>query len=65
VTLDELARARLEGARRAGRIFVEELELEAIENGLRLAFRLPKGSYATTLLREFTKNDCALDDDED
>jgi tRNA pseudouridine13 synthase len=65
VTLDELARARLEGARRAGRIFVEELELEAIENGLRFAFRLPKGSYATTLLREFTKNDCALDDDED
>jgi tRNA pseudouridine13 synthase len=64
VTLDDLSRARLEGTRRAGRIFVEELELEAVENGLRLAFRLPKGSYATTLLREFTKNDCALDEEE-
>lgn len=65
VRLEELSRARLEGTRRAGRIFVEDLSIEEIENGLSLAFRLPKGSYATTVLREFTKNAVRVDDDEE
>jgi tRNA pseudouridine13 synthase len=50
-------RGETEGARRAYRVrFVpEEVALDA--NGLLLAFELPKGSYATVLLREVMKEE--------
>ncbi len=60
-----LARARLEGTRRAGRIFVEDLAIEPLEGALRVSFRLPKGSYATTVLRELTKDGASALDGED
>lgn len=52
-----LARAGLPGTRRAAWIWVEELELESSAEGLWVGFRLPKGSYATSVLRELTKRD--------
>lgn len=58
----ELAAARLAGTRRAGRIFVDDLTLAAGVGALQLAFRLPKGSYATIVLREFTKDDTPLEE---
>lgn len=55
VTWDELERSRLLGSRRAARILVKELTVEAVPAGVWLRFQLPKGSYATVLVREFTR----------
>ena len=56
VTMADLARGggETEGTRRAGRIPVA-IELDAIEDGYRATFELPKGSYATVVMRELTK----------
>lgn len=52
-----MPRLKLEGGRRPYRVRVEDLawELEGVD--LRVQFFLPKGSYATTVLRELTKNE--------
>lgn len=65
VTTSMLSKARLEGTRRAGRIFVDDIAIEVSDDGLRLAFQLPKGSYATNVLREFMKSDVALVDEDE
>ncbi len=66
---ETLARARIEGTRRAGRIFVEDLVVESAEDAegvLRVSFRLPKGSYATMVLRELMKDGAtSIDADEE
>ena len=47
-----LIRSRVPGARRAARIKVTDLRIEQLEgNRIALSFTLPKGSYATTLLK--------------
>jgi tRNA pseudouridine13 synthase len=43
-----------EGTRRAGR-FPVALALDAVEGGYRAAFELPKGCYATVVMRELMK----------
>jgi tRNA pseudouridine13 synthase len=53
--LQAFARSRLDGSRRAARLFVDDLAVEAEGSGLRLRFSLPKGAFATTLLREMMK----------
>jgi tRNA pseudouridine13 synthase len=50
-----LARAHLPGTRRAAWIYPRALALEAVPEGLWVGFELPKGSYATVVLREFTR----------
>ena len=50
------------GARRPLVIRVDDLQIAADPAGLRFRFTLPSGVYATTLLREFMKNDAALAD---
>jgi tRNA pseudouridine13 synthase len=57
VTWEELERSRLVGSRRAARVFPADTAVEDDAHGLRLCFRLPKGSYATVLLREVTRGD--------
>lgn len=64
VTHEQLSRARLEGTRRAGRIFVDSLRVDRADADLLLSFGLSKGSYATVVLREFTKHDVDLAEDE-
>lgn len=49
----------LTGARRPLVIRVDHLHIAADPAGLRFRFTLPSGVYATTLLREFMKNDAA------
>jgi tRNA pseudouridine13 synthase len=44
-----------EGLRRAGRIFLKDLSIEKTEEGIKICFALPKGSFATIVLREFMK----------
>lgn len=52
-------KAHTEGTRRMGRLLAAELEVTGHLQGLQLSFVLPKGAFATTLLREFMKEDPA------
>ncbi len=64
--LDEraLGRAKLPGTRRPGRLFLPDLAIRKPDfHGLEFEFSLPKGAYATTVLREFMKIDADLPDD--
>ncbi len=38
---------------------IDDLGIEPVADGLRFRFRLPKGAYATTLLREFMRTQAA------
>jgi len=55
LTPDMLGRAWLEGSRRAARLFPWRLALDPHPEGLSIELALPKGAYATTVLREFIK----------
>jgi len=50
-------RCHLDGARRPLRVPVREISWRREGEDLALSFFLPKGAYATTLLREIMKND--------
>jgi tRNA pseudouridine13 synthase len=60
VTTEILRRARLDGSRRPARLFLNDLSIGSHPEGLLFTFTLPKGAYATTLLREFMKTEVAL-----
>jgi tRNA pseudouridine13 synthase len=47
----------VQGTRRHNIVYVDDLEAVVEPEGLRLAFTLPAGSYATVLLRELTRSD--------
>ncbi|MDY6852753.1 MAG: tRNA pseudouridine(13) synthase TruD, partial [Thermodesulfobacteriota bacterium] len=57
VTAGMLGRARADGSRRTARIFPAGLDIRPHDLGLILTFALPKGAYATTLLRELMKTE--------
>jgi tRNA pseudouridine13 synthase len=50
-----LKRARLNGSRRPARLLVDDLQIVSHPEGLLFSFSLPKGAYATIVLREFLK----------
>jgi Uncharacterized conserved protein len=50
----EAARAGV-GDRRLGRLLIPDLAVAEVENGLAFSFALPKGAYATSVMREFIK----------
>ncbi len=52
------------GDRRITRILVSDTNLETVEGGYWLSFLLPKGSFATVVLREVMKVDVDATDDE-
>jgi tRNA pseudouridine13 synthase len=54
-TLSRLG-ALAEGTRRVARIRPAETQVDADEQGVQLAFALPKGAYATVILRELLKD---------
>ncbi|MFH1135773.1 MAG: tRNA pseudouridine(13) synthase TruD [Pseudomonadota bacterium] len=60
VTESMFKKNRLEGSRRPGRLHLPGLEISEHPQGLLLQFVLPKGAYATTLVREITKNETML-----
>ena len=64
VTEAMLKKARLEGSRRPGSLHIANLDISTSPRGLLLRFALPKGSYATTLIREITKNDASAPDED-
>ena len=57
VGLDQLAKARLMGSRRPGIVRLDDIGIEATDEGLVFTFNLPKGGYATVLLDEFMKTE--------
>lgn len=57
LTLEQLGKARLTGTRRMGRLLFPDLEARTGAQGLELSFSLPKGAFATTVLREIMKID--------
>ena len=56
ITNEQFRELRAKGTRRPGRL-VPGITVSASDDGLRLRFELPKGGFATTVLREFMKND--------
>jgi tRNA pseudouridine13 synthase len=66
ITLEDFARGggEAEGTRRAARI-PAAIELEAVEGGYLARFELPKGNYATVVMRELMKAEGALPEDAD
>lgn len=65
VTLADLARARLDGTRRAAWVRPRACTLAEAAEGLWLGFELPKGSYATVVLREVQKLESCAEDVEE
>jgi tRNA pseudouridine13 synthase len=67
LTVEDFGKVRVNGTRRLGRLLIDDLTVEAMEDGMLFRFSLPKGAYATTVMREFMKNDgeaaFAVDDD--
>ncbi len=55
ITPEMLDRAHLDGSRRRARLVLDDLHVESHPDGLLFIFTLPKGSYATTVLREVMK----------
>jgi len=55
ISWEDLLGAKLNGTRRQG-IIIPVIYAEKEEDGIRLRFTLPKGAYATVVLREFMKD---------
>ena len=53
--MDSLAKAKMMGTRRLGRILPDDLTVVQTEAGIVVQFSLPKGAFATTVLREIMK----------
>jgi tRNA pseudouridine13 synthase len=65
ITLAGFARGggEAEGTRRAARLPIP-IALEPVEDGYRARFELPKGGYATVVMRELMKGDAELPEEE-
>ena len=61
VTMAHFEAARMEGTRRLGRLLLPDCTVEKNETlqGLTISFSLPKGAFATTILRELMKVEVA------
>lgn len=57
ISIDNYKKQKVIGARRSAKMFIHDMKIVPEENGLWFKFSLPKGSYATSVMREFMKND--------
>ncbi len=60
LTAVDFAKARTQGARRPARLWLADMALSAGDESLQVDFSLPKGAYATIVLRELTKAETNL-----
>lgn len=70
IELGAFRRAKLDGTRRSARVALDEMQLTGLADALLLELTLPKGSYATQVVRELLKPEdpralSAVDLDED
>ena len=56
ISEDDLKSVKLQGTRRSAKVFPVDMKVEQGQEGIILSFSMPAGSYATVVLREFTKN---------
>ncbi len=56
VTEKMLKKSRLSGSRRLARLLVKDIKVSSLQDDAVFEFSLPKGAYATTLLRELMKS---------
>ena len=56
-TLEEFRAVHVEGTRRMGRLLLHELSVEPTVGGYVTKFFLPKGAFATTVMRELMKQE--------
>lgn len=61
---EDWRRNHVDGNRRPGKLFLQPIELQLDPRGFTLRFFLPKGAYATILLREVMKTELAPLEDE-
>ena len=59
---DRVQKLKAPGSRRPAVIWIDAIGIEPSPDGLVVSFRLPSGSYATTVMREFTGADAASTD---
>ncbi len=59
ITLEVFAQRHVEGTRRLGRLLIPDLTVTPAGDGLEISFMLPKGGFATTVMRELMKVDDA------
>lgn len=57
VDMKQFENMKVEGTRRLGRVLIKEIDIKEEKGNLVLSFFLPKGAFATTILREFMKKD--------
>ncbi|MEM3501812.1 MAG: tRNA pseudouridine(13) synthase TruD [Candidatus Bathyarchaeia archaeon] len=57
VTLDMFDQVKVEGTRRLGRLSLHDLQVEIEGSNLVVSFTLPKGAFATSVLREIMKTE--------
>ncbi len=55
LTLEDFRRFRSPGSRRQAILKLTDLYITEVDDGLCFTFTLPSGAYATTVLREFTR----------
>ena len=57
IDISEYKKSKLFGTRREARIFPKDFTFKSVEKGIQFSFSLSAGCYATSVLREFMKND--------
>ena len=60
ITLQQLDSLKIKGTRRIGRLLVNDLKVSLENQDLLIEFSLPKGAFATIVLREFMKNEKSI-----
>lgn len=63
VTMEHFARLRIDGTRRLGRLLVPDMQVALDDENLVVSFMLPKGAFATTVIRELTKSETGAEVD--
>jgi tRNA pseudouridine13 synthase len=62
VKIEQFDAIGMRGSRRLGRLLLPDLTVAADPQGLLVRFSLPKGAFATTVLRELMKVEFSLSD---
>ena len=61
ISMQDLRKFGIKGTRRLGRL-IPNIDAKVEKDGVKLSFTLPKGGYATTVLREYMKTDVYSED---
>jgi tRNA pseudouridine13 synthase len=57
MSMEQFRNAKIKGTRRLGRLLIPDLDVKLKSKDLVVSFSLPKGAFATTVLREIMKSD--------